>query len=64
MAIEFSHETNQNPASDARRAEILADPGFGDYFTDHMVSMSSPSTSDTLSLLFDSRPSGLAAGPV
>ena len=26
MAIEFSHETNQNPASDARRAEILADP--------------------------------------
>ena len=39
MAIEFSHETNQNPASDARRAEILADPGFGDYFTDHMVSI-------------------------
>ncbi|EID50561.1 branched-chain amino acid aminotransferase [Rothia aeria] len=39
MAIEFSHETNQNPASDALRAEILADPGFGDYFTDHMVSI-------------------------
>jgi branched-chain amino acid aminotransferase len=25
------------PTADARRAEILADPGFGRYFTDHMV---------------------------
>lgn len=39
MAIEFSHAANQNPASDKRRAQILAEPGFGDYFTDHMVSI-------------------------
>ena len=40
MAIEFSHEANQSPASAERREEILKNPGFGDYFTDHM----SPST--------------------
>jgi branched-chain amino acid aminotransferase len=28
---------NPNPRSDAERAQILADPGFGRYFTDHMV---------------------------
>jgi branched-chain amino acid aminotransferase len=28
---------NQVPATAERRAEILADPGFGRYFTDHMV---------------------------
>ena len=28
---------NPDPASAQRRAEILADPGFGRYFTDHMV---------------------------
>ena len=39
MALEFSREKNPAPASDERRAEILADPGFGDYFTDHMVSI-------------------------
>ena len=37
MAIEFSHEANQSPASAERREEILKNPGFGDYFTDHMV---------------------------
>ena len=39
MAIEFSHEANQSPATAERRAEILANPGFGDYFTDHMVTI-------------------------
>ncbi len=29
-------ETNANARSDAERSEILADPGFGNHFTDHM----------------------------
>jgi branched-chain amino acid aminotransferase len=33
----FTHTLNPAPASARRRAEILADPGFGRYFTDHMV---------------------------
>ncbi|MDY6051133.1 MAG: branched-chain amino acid aminotransferase [Rothia sp. (in: high G+C Gram-positive bacteria)] len=37
MSLEFTINRNPNPASDERRAEILANPGFGDYFTDHMV---------------------------
>jgi branched-chain amino acid aminotransferase len=28
---------NENPTAEARRVEILADPGFGRYYTDHMV---------------------------
>ena len=39
MATEFSHEANQPPATAERRAEILANPGFGDYFSDHMVTI-------------------------
>ncbi|SJM64908.1 branched-chain amino acid aminotransferase [Gulosibacter sp. 10] len=35
--LEFTIEHNQNPTSDAERAEILANPGFGVRFTDHMV---------------------------
>jgi branched-chain amino acid aminotransferase len=30
-------EPNPNPVDEARRARILAEPGFGLYFTDHMV---------------------------
>ncbi|MFW0182560.1 branched-chain amino acid aminotransferase [Rothia sp. CCM 9417] len=37
MTLEFSITRNPNPASAERRAEILADPGFGNHFTDHMV---------------------------
>jgi branched-chain amino acid aminotransferase len=33
----FSHQPNPNPRSDADRAAILQAPGFGKYFTDHMV---------------------------
>ena len=33
----FSVERNPSPRSDAEREEILAAPGFGKYFTDHMV---------------------------
>ena len=36
-ALEFSIERNQNPRSASEREEILANPGFGKYFTDHMV---------------------------
>ncbi len=33
----FLVEPNPNPADEQRRAQILADPGFGMNFTDHMV---------------------------
>src|SRR3954452_21673183 len=33
----FSVERNPNPKSDDERAAILAAPGFGRHFTDHMV---------------------------
>ena len=33
----FSHLSNPSPRSAAERAAILEDPGFGRYFTDHMV---------------------------
>ncbi|MFH8613613.1 branched-chain amino acid aminotransferase [Streptomyces sp. NPDC017979] len=35
--IELKHSSN--PLSDAERAAILADPGFGRHFTDHMVTI-------------------------
>ncbi|MEO3759066.1 branched-chain amino acid aminotransferase [Mycobacterium sp. B14F4] len=37
--LEFTVERNANPASDEVRASILANPGFGQYHTDHMVSI-------------------------
>jgi len=36
MTLEITTEPSPAPATDARRAEILADPGFGIHFTDHM----------------------------
>src|SRR5579875_537843 len=36
-AAPFAVTRNANPRSDEERAQILADPGFGNYFTDHMV---------------------------
>ncbi|GAA5171692.1 branched-chain amino acid aminotransferase [Pseudonocardia eucalypti] len=38
-SVSFTHIPNPSPASEERRAEILADPGFGRYFTDHMVTI-------------------------
>jgi branched-chain amino acid aminotransferase len=35
----FTRTPNPNPASEARRSEILADPPFGQFFTDHMVTV-------------------------
>lgn len=39
MSPAFTVESSSRPASAARRAEILADPGFGKFYTDHMVSV-------------------------
>ncbi|MEH0147645.1 branched-chain amino acid aminotransferase [Corynebacterium sp. Q4381] len=38
-ATEFNVTRNEHPASDEERREILADPAFGQKFTDHMVSI-------------------------
>lgn len=39
MATEFTVTPNPKPTSDAEIAKIHENPGFGDYFTDHMVSI-------------------------
>ncbi len=38
MSLTFDLHRRPDPVSDERRAEILADPGFGVHFTDHMAS--------------------------
>jgi branched-chain amino acid aminotransferase len=37
MPLQFIVEQNPTPASPQRRAEIMANPGFGRFFTDHMA---------------------------
>ena len=37
--LEFTVQRNPNPVSDEVRASILSDPPFGQYHTDHMVSI-------------------------
>lgn len=37
MPMKFPVRQNPAPVSEQRRAEIMANPGFGKYFTDHMV---------------------------
>ncbi|HEX5335569.1 MAG TPA: branched-chain amino acid aminotransferase [Propionicimonas sp.] len=37
MSLSFPLHANPAPASDDDVARVLADPGFGDYFTDHMT---------------------------
>src|ERR1700759_1682791 len=37
--LEFTVDRTANPADDEVRAEILANPGFGRFHTDHMVSI-------------------------
>ena len=37
MSLQFEVRPNQNPRSDAERQAILADPGFGVNFSDHMA---------------------------
>lgn len=38
-ALGITVERTRTPTSDSRLAEILASPGFGDYFTDHMFTL-------------------------
>ncbi|MGH3470082.1 MAG: branched-chain amino acid aminotransferase [Thermocrispum sp.] len=38
-AMPFTHTAHPNPATPERVAEVLADPGFGTHFTDHMVTV-------------------------
>lgn len=37
MTLEFTRTEHPHPVSETRRTEILEAPGFGKYFTDHMV---------------------------
>jgi branched-chain amino acid aminotransferase len=39
MSEQFSRTPNPSPVPAARRVELVADPGFGRYFTDHMVTI-------------------------
>lgn len=38
-SLPFTHTPNSNPATPERVAEVLANPGFGTHFTDHMVTV-------------------------
>ncbi|MFZ0218360.1 MAG: branched-chain amino acid aminotransferase [Candidatus Dormiibacterota bacterium] len=37
VTLPFARTLNETPASPERRAAMLADPGFGNYFTDHQI---------------------------
>ncbi|SHK26835.1 branched-chain amino acid aminotransferase [Pseudonocardia thermophila] len=39
MTVAFTRTPHPSPTPPERRAEILAEPGFGRYFTDHMVTI-------------------------
>jgi branched-chain amino acid aminotransferase len=39
MSAKFTRTPHPAPTPEARRAQIVADPGFGRYFTDHMVTI-------------------------
>ncbi|HZG91717.1 MAG TPA: branched-chain amino acid aminotransferase [Pseudonocardia sp.] len=39
MSAQFTRTSHPSPVPAVRRAEIVADPGFGRYFTDHMVTV-------------------------
>lgn len=39
MTLEFTRTEHPHPVSETRRAEILDAPGFGNYFTDNMVTV-------------------------
>ncbi|SNR46053.1 branched chain amino acid aminotransferase apoenzyme [Haloechinothrix alba] len=38
-SLPFTHSLSSNPATPERVAEVLANPGFGTHFTDHMVTV-------------------------
>ena len=37
--LKFTVERTAHPASAAQRDRVLADPGFGRFYTDHMISV-------------------------
>jgi branched-chain amino acid aminotransferase len=37
MSLRFPLQPNPHPATEQQRAEVMVDPGFGRYFTDHMA---------------------------
>lgn len=39
MTHEFTITKNPNPASEEKLAEVFANPGFGNHFTDHMITI-------------------------
>ena len=39
MSMEISTTLSEHPVDDARLAEILAEPGFGNHFSDHMLTV-------------------------
>src|SRR5690349_25173450 len=39
MSVDFEIRSNPNPVPAAERAALLANPGFGRVFTDHMVTI-------------------------
>ena len=39
MTLDITTTVSTDPRSDADLAEILANPGFGTYFTDHMFTV-------------------------
>ena len=39
MSMEISTTRTEQPVDDARLAEILANPGFGTHFTEHMLTV-------------------------
>lgn len=39
MTLNFAVDKNPNPATDAQREQVLANPAFGKNFTDHMVTI-------------------------
>lgn len=39
MTLQFTRTEHPHPVSENRRAEILAAPGFGNYFTDNMIAV-------------------------
>ena len=39
MTLDISTTASDSPRSDAEVAEILANPGFGTHFTDHMFTV-------------------------
>ena len=51
--LTYRIEHNPNAATAERRAEIFANPGFGKYFTDHMLSITWTAADDARARAFE-----------